>query len=174
MEMEGLTWRNLESYSKSDLRQSWKLLRPLGTGCPVGLGIGSRILRVSPAFSIVRRIFAVIYAIFGYFWDNLPDFQHFWTDCGNFGTDFKHHSSVGFGLADQVPSRLRIISRSANQKYLTHPTRIVSQICRICLFSDSSPKSKLFPCRPVWTNWLVSYCVEDTEDNTTSLTGGRR
>ena len=88
------------------------MLRHLGTGCPVGLGIGSRILRVSPAFSIVRRIFAVIYTIFGYFWDNLPDFQQFWTDCGNFGTDFKHHLSVGFGLADQVPSRLRIISRS--------------------------------------------------------------
>ena len=100
--------------------QSWKLLRHLGTGCPVGLGIGSRILRVSPAFSIVRRIFAVIYAIFGYFWDNLPDFQQFWTDCGNFGTNFKHHLSVGFGLADQVPSRLRIISSSVFQVYLRH------------------------------------------------------
>ena len=40
--------------------QSWKLLRHLGTGCQVGLGTSSRILRPSPAFFVVSRIFAVI------------------------------------------------------------------------------------------------------------------
>ena len=62
----------------------------LGKGCPIGLGTGSRILRVCTALSIVRRIFAVSSALFGYFWVDLPDFQHFWTDFGNFGIYFKH------------------------------------------------------------------------------------
>ena len=66
------------------------MLRHLGTGCPVGLGIGSRILGVSPALYIVRRIFAVSYALFGYFWVNLPDFQHFWVDFGHFWANFEH------------------------------------------------------------------------------------
>ena len=53
------------------VRQSWKLLRHLGTGCPVGLETSSRILMESPALFVVSRIFALTYALLGYFWVNL-------------------------------------------------------------------------------------------------------
>ena len=58
--------------------------------CPVGFGTSSRILRATPALSVMSRIFAVIYALFGYFWVNLPDFQHFWVDFGHSWTNFEH------------------------------------------------------------------------------------
>ena len=38
------------------------------TRCPVGLGTSGSILRVSPWLFVVSRIFAVTYAVFGYFW----------------------------------------------------------------------------------------------------------
>ena len=41
---------------------------------PGHLRTSSRIFRVSPALFIVRRIIAVSYALFGYFWVDLPDF----------------------------------------------------------------------------------------------------
>ena len=41
------------------------------------------------ALLVVSRIFAVTYALFGYFWFNLPDFQHFWVDFGHIRADFK-------------------------------------------------------------------------------------
>ena len=44
---------------------------------PSGFGTSIRILRVSPELFVVSRIFAVIYAVFGYFGVNLPDFRHF-------------------------------------------------------------------------------------------------
>ena len=50
----------------------------------------SRILRETPALFVVSGIFAVTYALFGYFWFNLPDFQHFWVDFGHIQADFEH------------------------------------------------------------------------------------
>ena len=43
---------------------------------------------------VVSRIFAVTYALFGYFWFNLPDFQHFWVDFGHIPADFEHFLSA--------------------------------------------------------------------------------
>ena len=54
---------DLEEYDTH--KQTWKLCWKLGRSCPVGLGTSSRILRGSPE-------------LFGYFWVNLPDFEHFW------------------------------------------------------------------------------------------------
>ena len=39
---------------------------------------------------VVSRIFAVTYALFGYFWVNLLDFEHFWVDFGHLRVDFEH------------------------------------------------------------------------------------
>ena len=54
----------------------------------VGLGTSSRILRGSPAVFVLSWNFEVTYALFGYFWVNLPDFHYFWVDFGNFWADF--------------------------------------------------------------------------------------
>ena len=74
-------------------KERWKLCRKLGRSFPVGLGTSSRILRGSPMVFVLSRNFAVTYALFGYFWVNLPDFQHFgnfWVNCGHFWANFKH------------------------------------------------------------------------------------
>ena len=55
--------------------QSCKLLRYLGTSCPVGLETSSRILMVYSAFFAVNRIFKT--NIFFNFW---TDFRDFWAD----------------------------------------------------------------------------------------------
>ena len=60
------------------LQQSCKLLQQLGMSCPVGLGTSSRILKTSLTHFVQSRNFVVTYAIFGYFWVNLPNFQLFW------------------------------------------------------------------------------------------------
>ena len=39
---------------------------------------------------VLSRTFAVTYTLFGYFWVNLPDFQHFWVDFGHIWTDFEY------------------------------------------------------------------------------------
>ena len=70
--------------------QSCKLLRHPGIRCPVGLRISSRILRKTPALFVMSRIFALIFALFGYFWFNLADFRHFWVDFGHIPADFEH------------------------------------------------------------------------------------
>ena len=62
--------------------QRWKLCRKLGRSFPVGLGTSSRILRGSPTVFVLSRNFAVTYAVFGYFWDNIvllsTVLAHFW------------------------------------------------------------------------------------------------
>ena len=70
--------------------QRWKLCGKLGRSFPVGLGTSSRILRGSPMVFVLSRNFAVTYALFGYFWVNLPDFQHFWVNFGHFWVNFGH------------------------------------------------------------------------------------
>ena len=54
------------------------------------MGTSSRILRGGPAVFVLSRNFAVTYALFGYFWVNLPDFPHFWDDFGHFWANFEH------------------------------------------------------------------------------------
>ena len=86
---------NVTSY-----QQRCKLCGLMGRSCPVGLGTSSRILRRSQAVFVLSRNFAVTYALVGYFWANLPDFQHFSIDFGNFWAIlwniFYPHLSVGF------------------------------------------------------------------------------
>ena len=55
-----------------------------------GLGTSSRVLMGSPKVSVLRRNFAVTYALFGYFWINLLDFQYFGVNFGNFWVNFGH------------------------------------------------------------------------------------
>ena len=62
----------------------------LGRSCPLGLGNSSRNLSGSPAFIVLSWNIAVNYALFRYFWINLPDFLHFWVDFGYFWADFEH------------------------------------------------------------------------------------
>ena len=62
----------------------------LGRSCPVGLGTSSRILWGSSAVFFLSRNFAVTYTVFGYFWVNLSDFQHFWVYFGHFWANFEH------------------------------------------------------------------------------------
>ena len=70
--------------------ESCKLLRHLGTRCPVGLRTSSRILRATSAFFVVTRIFAVTYALFGYFLGQFSWFStflgQFWSFLGQFWT----------------------------------------------------------------------------------------
>ena len=81
--------------------QSCKLLRHLGTSCPVGLETSSRILKVYPALFALSRILKANQALLGYFCTFLTDFRHFWTDFGDFRTDFVHfHTDFGQILAD--------------------------------------------------------------------------
>ena len=47
-----------------------------------------RILRGSPMVFVLSRNFAVTYGLFGYFWVNFPDVQHFWANFGNFWVNF--------------------------------------------------------------------------------------
>ena len=83
------------------MKQKWK--QYCGTPCTTilcirpevqivleGFGTSSRILRGSPMVFVLSRNFAVTYALFGYFWVNLPDFQHFWVDFGHIQADFEH------------------------------------------------------------------------------------
>ena len=44
----------------------------------------------SPTLFVLSKGFAATYALFGYFWVNLPNFQHFWVDFDHFWTDFEH------------------------------------------------------------------------------------
>ena len=53
------------------------------------MGTSIRILKGSPAFFVLSRNFVVCYALFGFFWVNLLDFQYFWVDFGHFWADFK-------------------------------------------------------------------------------------
>ena len=65
-------------------------------------------------FVLVRNS-AATYTLFGYFWFNLPDFQHFRVDFGQIRADFEHFLTAFISrlwVKDQVPSRLRIIRRS--------------------------------------------------------------
>ena len=62
----------------------------LGRSFPVGLGTSSRILRGSPAAFVLNRNFGVTYSLFGYFWVNLPDIQHFWVDFGHIRADLEY------------------------------------------------------------------------------------
>ena len=39
---------------------------------------------------VVSRFFAVTYALFGYFWVNWPEIQHFWANFDYFWIDFEH------------------------------------------------------------------------------------
>ena len=39
---------------------------------------------------VLSRKFAVTYALFGYLWVNLPDFQNLWVEFGHIWTDFEH------------------------------------------------------------------------------------
>ena len=68
--------------------QRWKLCGKLGRSFPVGLGTSSRILRGSLMVFVLSRNFAVTYKLFGYFWVNWPDFQHFWVNFGHFWVNF--------------------------------------------------------------------------------------
>ena len=52
------------------------------------MGTSSRIFRGSPAVFVLSRNFAVTYALFGYFWVNLPDFPHFLANFDHFLTAF--------------------------------------------------------------------------------------
>ena len=61
-----------------------------GQELPSRFGTSSRILRRRLTVFILGRIFAVTYALFGYFWVNLPDFQHFWVDFCHFWANFEH------------------------------------------------------------------------------------
>ena len=66
------------------------MCRQLVRSCLVGLGTSSRILRgIRPVF-VLSRNFAVTYALFGYLWVNLPDFQNLWVEFGHIWTDFEH------------------------------------------------------------------------------------
>ena len=47
-------------------------------------------MRASPPLVVLNRNFAFTYTLLGYFWDNMPDFQHSWIDFGHFWTDFEH------------------------------------------------------------------------------------
>ena len=86
--------------------QSCKLLRHLGTSCPVGLETSRRILKVysvlfesnSNPFSILFNIFGLILVNFRYFWIILDIILRL--------------LAVGLGSMNQVPSRLKIICRS--------------------------------------------------------------
>ena len=62
----------------------------LGRILPIGLGNSNRILRGSPMVFVLSRNFAVTYAVFGYLWVNLPDFQHFCVNFGHFWANFEH------------------------------------------------------------------------------------
>ena len=70
--------------------QRGELCRQLGRSCLEGLGTTSRILRGSLAVFVLSRNFAVAYTLFGYFGVNLPDFQHFWVNFGNFWANLEH------------------------------------------------------------------------------------
>ena len=86
----------LVTFSKTVLKpfgsgpQRCKLCRKMGRSFPVSLGTSSRILRGSPVVFVLSSNFAVTYALFGYFWVNLPDFQHFWVNFGHFWANFEH------------------------------------------------------------------------------------
>ena len=67
-----------------------KLCGKLGRSFLIGLRTSSRILRGSPRVFVLSRNFAVTYAPFGYFWVNLPDFQHFWVNFGQSWANFEH------------------------------------------------------------------------------------
>ena len=54
------------------------------------LGTSSRILGGSPMVFVLSRNFAVTYTLFGYFWVNLPDFQHFWVNFSHYWVNFGH------------------------------------------------------------------------------------
>ena len=54
------------------------------------MGTSSRILRVCPTLLVESRFSAVTYVLFGYFWVNLPEVQHFWDNFDYFWTDFEH------------------------------------------------------------------------------------
>ena len=71
-------------------RQRCKLCRKLGRSFPVGLGTSSRILRGSPVIFVLSSNFAVTYTLFGYYWVNLPDFQHYLVNFGHFWANFEH------------------------------------------------------------------------------------
>ena len=92
--------------------QRCKLLRHLGTKCPVGFGTSSRILNANPTLG--SRIFTATYALFAYLWVKLPDFQNFWVDFGFIWTNFEHFLTafISSFWVDRVPSRQRIICRS--------------------------------------------------------------
>ena len=81
---------NIKYQISSTQVQRCKLCGKLGRSCPVGLGTSSRISNESPAFFVLSRNFAVSYSLFGYFWVNLPDFQHFLVDFGHIWTDIEH------------------------------------------------------------------------------------
>ena len=66
----------------------------LGRSCAIGLEASSRILRGSPEVFVPSRNFAVTYALFEYFWVNLPDFQHFWVDFGHFLANFEQFLTI--------------------------------------------------------------------------------
>ena len=68
--------------------QRWKLCGKLGRSFPVGLGTSSRIRGNSLVF-VLSRNFAETYALLGYFWVNLFDFQHFWVNFGHFWANFE-------------------------------------------------------------------------------------
>ena len=48
------------------------------------------VFRGSPASFVQSRNFEETCALFGYFWVNLPDFQHFWVEFGHFWANFEH------------------------------------------------------------------------------------
>ena len=101
------------------------MCRKLGRSFPVGLGTSSRILRGSPAVFVLSRNFAVTYAFFGYFWVNLPDFQHFWVDFGHFWANFEHFLtafiSKVFGKRIRFPVGLELFAGLHLPMYITIP-----------------------------------------------------
>ena len=61
---EPIALKNYTVLARAIKRQSCKLLRHLGTRCPVGLEASSRMFRVNPAIFVVSRIWGVIHALF--------------------------------------------------------------------------------------------------------------
>ena len=54
------------------------------------MSTSSRILRATPVLFVESRTCAVTYALFEYFWVNLPDFQLYWVDFGHIQADFEY------------------------------------------------------------------------------------
>ena len=111
-----MEWRKNIYWEGEGRGQSCKLLRHLGTSCPVGSETTSRILKIYPTLFGMSRILRVTQTIFGLFLTYLDYFGRFWTFFDQFWLILAISLpllAVGFGSMNQVPCRLRIICKYA-------------------------------------------------------------